>query len=418
MSASVMVNNGQSKNQNQEEKVMFCVSAAELKKALAIMKKGMDRKSSLPVLNGVHISLDKYGKLSLHRTNLEVNIVRTFMGRGHEVEPFDVVVEDANLFEKTVASFKKADVNGWIETEEYEATSDTNASKKVKKQRQTLVLSDGKNEVRFNCVQEGPRDFPAFPDLPHTVFKIGVPDLRDALALTLPFAAEDETRPLLHTVNFKFHDNKLHLAATDGYRLGWYRDVWVSETNAPLPFSVNLPVKTCRVLQEVLKDTVEVKGALLTNHNWMFFRTDHYLIFSQLVDGNYPDYNTIIPKHHNTEVEVDAVEMLQVVKAVEPMVKDSSDITVFTLVNNGTADEDKFEVAPKEGTGNKSKWNLTGDVVGANLQIAFNAHYLKDAFAAFGKQRVRMEFNTPASPMLVHVNDNAVHVLMPMHITR
>ncbi|MFN8497347.1 MAG: DNA polymerase III subunit beta [Anaerolineae bacterium] len=415
------VNNGQFKNQQEEMemKAMFTVSAAELKKSLATMKKGMDRKSSLPILNSLHIVLEEQGCFYIERTNLQV-FVRRYFGGGTWDNAFDVVVEDAALFEKTVGSFGKAEINGWIEEEEFEGRENDNSTRKVKKYRKTLVLSNGKNEVRFNCLYDGLKDFPSFPNNPSCSFdKADLAQLRDAVALTVPFAAEDETRPILHAVNFKFHDNSLSLAATDGFRLGWYKKVEIEKGEAngvPLDYSINIPLNAARLLAEALKDTEEVSFLYDKAHNWMFFHTDHYRLVCTLTDGNYPDYNTIIPKHSNTSVNVAAVEMLQVVKAVEPLVKDNYGITVFDLENNGTAEEDKFEIKPKLGNG--SKWNVEGDVVGQNLQIAFNATYLKDAFSAFGKRNVEMKFGSAASPMLINVNDNAVHVLMPMHVAR
>jgi DNA polymerase-3 subunit beta len=210
----------------------------------------------------------------------------------------------------------------------------------------------------------------------------------------------------------------LTTAATDGFRLS------VADTNSlppTAPVRCLIPGKALIELGKLLKDdSTEVLFAASLNRNQVMFSVDNVTIVSQLIDGNYPSYEQIIPKSYSTLIAADRGMLQRTVKRAALFARDGANIIRFKVEPPSAG----MDFGLLHITADSTEYGDTSgqvDVVveGPATEIAFNAKYLSDALGAIKTEQVRIELLSAASPGVFKPSDgNFTHVVMPMHIGR
>ena len=149
---------------------------------------------------------------------------------------------------------------------------------------------------------------------------------------------------------------------------------------------------------------------------------------SQLIEGNFPDYKQIIPTSYNTRTVVDTKEFLRAAKIALLFARDAANIVRLQM----TPGEGELGPAPRRTRPGSLTLAATAAEVGDNvgqidaaiegqaMEIAFNGRYLIDILNVIDSAQVALETNTPSSPGVFRPvgDEDFVHVIMPMHISR
>jgi DNA polymerase-3 subunit beta len=232
-------------------------------------------------------------------------------------------------------------------------------------------------------------------------------------------AATDESRPILTGVLAKFHQGGLTLAAADGFRLSvTAADVGVDLDEA---VSIIIPARALAELSRISADEEDPIDLIITpQRNQILFHLSNTDLVSQLIDGNFPDYNQIVPKGHNTRTLVSTQELLKAVKVAFLFARDAANIIRFNVVPGSELTPGQVIVTGTSAEFGDNVSELDASIEGDEIEIAFNARYMIDALSVAGTPEVVLETSTPSSPGVIRPvgGDDFLCVVMPMHITR
>jgi DNA polymerase-3 subunit beta len=360
-----------------------------LARGLSVVSRAVSSRSTLPVLANVLLKTEDAG-LKLTATNLEIGITYWVPGK---IDTDGATTVPAKLLTDLVNSLPAGDK---IDLELSVG--------------ETLHIRSGRFESHIKGIDAD--EFPAIQtagDRPTT--RVAQNVLRRALAETAFAAASDEARPILTGVLAKFEGDQLTLAAADNYRIAVRTIDILDPVEAA---SVVIPARALNELSRILADTDDpVELVLAQAKNQVLFHLEGVDIVSRLIDGQFPNYQQVLPAAHTTRAEIDREELL---RAVRPA----------ALIASSSANIVKLQVGGDAGvvvTATAEVGDYTGDVEatveGDATTIAFNARYLNDVLSNVQADRFALELNGPLSPgVFKPVGDDAyVHVVMPVRTT-
>jgi DNA polymerase-3 subunit beta len=362
----------------------------DLKDALRLQRKVVDRRSSIPVLTGVLVGVNKSGLAivgtDLDRT-LETLVPMKAMGRGQIVvslEAFDAAVK-----------LLKGDIGVTFEQER-------------------LVLSNG--TVTHNVPKLADvSDYPPRGEAVDWGVAFSAPDAGiDDVLYSVGYAISyEETRYYLNGIYVCLRKGKLEFVATDGHRLalqrirapkvkGWQPQIW--------------PAKTCDVLEAAVNAVAEGEVKVVQDKKATRVRfdlPDQVTLWSKCIDGSFPDYDRVIPSDgFKTTVQVKTREALELMKQVvtgKRRRQGESEVAVLVagpvlkLARDATHED-----------ANPPSVELPGEVSGDQVAIGFNARYLVNTLER-GEGPATIQIGDPTWPMLFTFEGlDGCAVLMPM----
>jgi DNA polymerase-3 subunit beta len=370
-----------------------------LAKGLGTVGRAVATRSTLPVLSNILLESDE-GRLRLAATNLEIGLNCWI---GARVEEEGSITVPARLLTEFVNSLPP----GQIDMELAERT-------------QTLNLKCARYEANIKGI-----DASEFPDVPtaETIggrnnFYLEADTFRQMIDQVVFAAATDESRPILTGVLAKFHQGGLTLAAADGFRLSVASaDVGVDLDETT---SIIIPARALSELARVSADEEDPIELIITpQRNQILFHLANTDLVSQLIEGNFPDYNQIIPKGHSTRTLVGTQELLKAVKVAFLFARDAANIIRFNIVPGNDLTPGQIIITGTSTEFGDNVSEMDASIEGDTIEIAFNARYMIDALSVVGTPEVALETSTSSSPGVIRPadGDNFLCVVMPMHIT-
>jgi DNA polymerase III subunit beta len=252
--------------------------------------------------------------------------------------------------------------------------------------------------------------------------------LKDAIQSVVFAAAADDSRPVLAGVLVTATEGKLTLAAADGFRLA-VRKVDLDAGDAGAGQSADLSmIVPARALHEVARglpsDEDELVSVAVTpDMNQVLFRHRSAEVVSRLIEGQFPDYNRIIPRESKTRVTLQTADFLRNTKAAQVFARDNAMIVRLQMTPAEGADASlgRVTVAATSTEIGDYTGEVDAAVEGEAQQVAFNGRYLRDALEALDAQQAYLEVTGPASPGVIRPASGPngyLHVIMPMHVAR
>jgi DNA polymerase-3 subunit beta len=237
--------------------------------------------------------------------------------------------------------------------------------------------------------------------------------LRRALSEVTFAAATDETRPILTGVLTRFAGEVATLAAADNYRIAVKTLDLLSSVEET---SIVVPARSYAELMRVLGDTDEPVDIILAQaKNQVIFRVDTTEVVSRLIDGQFPNYQQVMPQSHATRAVLDREELLRAVRPAALIAHESANIVKLQI---GGDAEPGITVSANAEVGDHVG-QVEASVEGDGTTIAFNARYLADVLTNVTAEQFALELNGPLSPGVFKPigDDQYVHVVMPVRTT-
>ena len=268
----------------------------------------------------------------------------------------------------------------------------------------------------------------SYPNIPGVgdgdTIKIVAGEFREALRHVVFAAATDDGRPVLTGIHFRFGDEKnkeqndrLTLAAADGFRLAVYHMQVITDLTEPVQITV--PARALRELERLLSDEESsVEVYLHSDRSYVRFHLPGTQMTAQLIQGNYPSYDQLIPSEYQTRVVLAGDALQQSVRSAAVFARESSGIVRLRFNGDGGAESGITLTARAEELGNH-RGQVGASIEGEDSRIAYNVRYLQEALqVASGPAEIAMETSGPSNPGVFRVvgRDNYVHVLMPMFV--
>jgi DNA polymerase-3 subunit beta len=371
------------------------VMQENLARGLGIVSRAVSSRATLPVLANVLLRTQDSG-LKLTATNLEIGINCWVPGKVAEEGEITV---PAKLLTDLVSSFPN--------------------------QRVDLVLSPKDRTLKVTCAGSKSSikgieadEFPvvaAIGDAPAT--SVDARALREALGEVVFAAATDESRPILTGVLTKLAGSRMTLAAADNYRIAVRHLELASPVSAEMVIVV--PGRSYGELMRILPDgEASVEITVTPNKSQVLFHTEGIDLVSRLIEGQFPNYEPVIPSSHTSRAVVDREAFLSSARRASIFARDSANIVKIALGGEGVDGEEASAVSI---TAHAADIGDAADALEANLEgtpttIAFNARYLIDVLSNLGADEAALELSGPLAPGVIRGvgKDDYVHVIMPV----
>ncbi len=364
------------------------VMQENLARGLQVVSRAVSSRNTLPVLANVLLRTEDAG-LKLTATNLEIGITSWVAGK---IDGEGSLTVPARLFNDLVAGLPSGER---IDLEADGATS--------------LRIKAGRFQTQLRGIEA--EEFPVIPspgDRPTT--RVSQKELKRALSQVVFASASDEARPILTGVLTRLSGDKLTLAAADNYRIA-VRSLAILDPVEDI--SLVVPGRSYAELMRVLTDTDDpVDIMLASSKSQVLFHANDVDIVSRLIDGQFPNYQQVLPTSHSTKAIVERDELLKAVRISALIASSAANVVRLRVGDEGSG---TINVAAAADVG-EAQGDVEAQVEGEGVQIAFNARYLQEALQSLDQDQLSLEFSGALSPGVIRpTNDeDYVHVIMPV----
>jgi DNA polymerase-3 subunit beta len=370
------------------------VMQENLVRGLQTVSRAVSTRATLPVLANVLLKTENSG-IKLTATNLEIGINCWVPGKVTEEGEITV---PARLLTDLVASLPNQRIDLVLSPKD-----------------RTLKLTCGSNRSSIKGIEAD--EFPvvaAIGESPATSVDARV--LREALGEVVFAAATDESRPILTGVLTRLAGDTMTLAAADNYRIA-VRTVKLDRPVSP-DVTIVVPGRSYQELMRIMPDAEQpIEITVTPNKSQVLFHVDGIDLVSRLIEGQFPNYEPVIPTSHTSRAVLDREAFLSGTRRASIFARDSANIVKIELGGDGA----EGEVIGVSITAHAADVGDNADTVEASVEgspttIAFNARYLLDVLSNLGSEEAALELSGPLAPGVIRGigKDDFVHVIMPV----
>lgn len=371
----------------------FVISSSALLSLLQTTGKVISNKNTLPILDYFLLEL-RNGELKVTASDLETTLVGSL--KVEKIEKEGVIAAPAKLMLDSLKEFSE--------------------------QPLTIEANESTWEIKVSW-KSGSLAIPgtsglSYPDMPQLgeeqkSITFEVDTLLNGINKTIFATADDELRPVMNGVFISIDPALSTFVATDAHKLVKYS---AESENGDVTSSFILPKKPANLLKNVLlKEDEPIKVAFDSKN--VMFSLKHHVLICRLIEGNYPNYNAVIPSANPNKVIVDRVELLNGIKRVAVCSNQATNLIKLEISANTinlTAQDLDFSISANESL----SCSYEGDVI----TIGFKSTFLVEILANIETPSVLIELadSTRAGvykPVYDDKQGNAtLMLLMPMMI--
>jgi len=249
-----------------------------------------------------------------------------------------------------------------------------------------------------------------FPQLPAFKDKeiINIPQklLKEMISLTSFAVSHDETRYVLSGILFVIKDKYIRLVATDGRRLAFMEKAL--QDKAAAEKKVIIPSKTLNELYRVLNDEGSVK--IIFGENQVFFDIGSTKIISRLIEGEFPNYEQVIPKEIKQKIKIKREDFLSATRRAS-IFTDQDSLAVKLEIS-----KDKMIISKSVPYMGEAREELNIEYNGKNLTVGFNPMYLIDVLKSLNQEEIEFQIEDADKPGVIRMGQEYVYVVLPMQI--
>jgi len=372
----------------------FKINRDHFSNGLAQVLNVVGSKATMPILSNVLIEAEK-DYISLTTTNLDLGIRCKIKA---EVKEGGSVTLPVKRLATIVRELPNVDVT-------FDATPN----------HQVKLTSGGST---FKIVGIGKEEFPPLPEFgDEKSFTLEQAELTSMIKSVSYAQSSDETRYILNGVYFNFRDGKLNLVATDGRRLALIsKELEVPPESAG---SIILPAKTVSELTRMLDKGTQLKIAFNDRRASFQINTDKdssglvdsIYLYSKVVEGNYPNYQQVIPKETHQRIKLERELFLQCVHRAALVTSEKSNSVKIKLSSN------LLEITAQSPDFGEAHESMAIAYSGPDLQVAFNPAFVIDPLKALNKDEVFFELKDEVSPGVFKTLESFICVIMPVRLS-
>lgn len=340
-------------------------------------------RATLPILSNILIEAQQ-GKFKLTATDLDIGISC--------VVPVDIQ-EPGTI---TIPAKRFGDIIKEL----------PNDSVSINTKKNNLIIIETKS-CQFKIMGLPYEDFPKLPEFKEGgVVKLDQATLKEMLCLTSFAVSIDETRYILNGILFKMSPNNLTLVATDGKRLAVIEKTLKQNTEKDLRIIV--PLKTIQELNRNLQEEGEL--SLLLGNNQVLFDLGSAVIISRLIEGEFPDYQQVIPPASENKINVGREQFLLAVRRAALLSTPDYQAVKLEVLKN------KLVVSKSTPDIGESREEVTIEYQGKELAIGFNPNYLIDVLKNLKAEKIEFELTDTEKPGVIRI-DGYVYIVLPMRLS-
>lgn len=361
----------------------FTCSQKKLLESINVVQKAVSTRTTLPALEGILLEAQD-GVLKMTATDQSLSII-CFVDA--MIEDEGAVVIPSRLFGEIVKKLYDADIH-------------------ITGEEGNVVDIEAGNS-RFRLQGFSADEYPDVETMEERdPVEMGQEDLKKIIQKTIFAAAVEETRPILTGALFEIEGKGLTAVCLDGYRLGLTRSVLKKETEQK---KVVIPGRALFEISKIIGGEDNTVNITLGDRK-VLFDLGYTRIISKLLDGEFINYNQIIPAEYITRAKVDHQLLYDSMERAALVAREGKN----NLIRLGVYEKGLVITATSEiGTAQEE---VPAVFEGKELDIAFNARYFLDALRVIGDTEIMIDFTTQVSPCVLRPveGDEYVYLLLPV----
>ena len=358
-----------------------------LQKKLSFLNHAVYTKTQLPIL--LNILLETVdGKLKISSTDLEIGI-ETFISTTIEEE--GSVTVPAKTFTELINSLPDDTLR--LQTKE-----------------NTLEVVSKKTKSTFQTTSRD--DFPTlYEDKGEKIATLVGNDLHKDFSSVLFSSSTDTTRPALSGVLVRKESEGFLLVATDGYRLS-LKHYKVENNLETKDSSFIVPARVFKELLAINEEDDKINMYVSVGSNQILFEKGETVLVGRLIEGDFPNFEKIIPSDFSVSVEFDREDMQKAVKVCSIFARDAANIIKLSFY------KDHITVSSQSSSVGENTVDVDAKLSGEENEIAFNSRYLLDFLANIEAKDLVFEMTGPLNSGVFKVKDDTsfLHLIMPIRV--
>lgn len=368
----------------------FIVSSTALLSHLQAISRVINSKNTLPILDCFLFELQD-GTLKITASDIETTMITSI----------EVTESDSN---GSIAITARTLLDVMKEIPEQPLTFNIN----TETQETTVQYMNG----QYSVIGQNAYEYPQLTTLEENNVHINIPAnvLLDGINRAIFATADDELRPVMNGIYFDITPDDITMVASDGHKLVRNKNMSVKGSEKA---AFILPKKPANLLKNLLgkeENTVSIDF----DSRKAVFTMEKYQMTCRLIEGRYPNYNSVIPQNNPYKITIDRAVLLSALRRVSVFSSQSSSLVKLRMETNkliiSTQDLD-FSTSAEE--------TLVCQYEGNPMSIGFKAPFLIDILNNISGQDVIIELADPSRagvivPAEQEENSNLLMLLMPM----
>ena len=378
---------------------------SELNIAIQLVNKAVAARPTHPILSNILFTADEVtNKISLTGFDLNLGIQTTF---------------DANIDKSGAITIPSKILSEIVS----KLPNESPVTLKVEEDSENILLKSDRGS--FNLKGIASDDYPKLPFVESgTSLDINPTGFLQALKLTMFSSSNDESKQLLTGVHFKFKNQSLESAATDGHRLAvvltsegenFSKSEMINDLNNGDDYlSVTIPTRSLREIEKLVaakikEDTIK----LFYDKGQIVFISSNQIITTRTLEGTYPNYSQLIPDTFSKVFKFERNLLINSLERIAVLADQQSSVVKINI------NDDKFASisADAQDIGNANEL-LPVSFNGDQIDIAFNVRYLLEGLRVISSENILLKCNLPTTPAVLVPDDNSsfTYLVMPVQV--
>jgi DNA polymerase-3 subunit beta len=364
----------------------FAVQRETILKPLQMVSGIVEKKQTQPILSNILLNLEP-NKLTLTATDLEMEVIAS------------IPVETGDTSSTTVPVRKFLDTC---------KTLNEGSEVKFSVNKEKAVLNSSK--TRFSLTTLPAKDFPVI-DAKSPLFSFQIPQksLKHIIDKTSFAMALQDVRYYLNGLLLEINTAYVRAVSTDGHRLAISTaDVATGQSEVK---SIIVPRKAVLEISRILEDSDE-QVEVVIGENYIRLILQDVTFTSKLVDGQYPNYESVIPKNCDKQLVVDKNTIRQCL--VRTSILSNEKYRGIKLEIN----KDYLKASANNPDQEEAEDEIPITYDGEQIEMGFNVNYLIDAITALDSENIELNFTDSNGSTLIQASgeDSCLYVVMPMRL--
>ncbi len=358
------------------------ISKENLLNSIQIVQNIVSPKSTLPILSNMLVET-RNNIIKINTTDLDIGI-------SCEI-PVDII-EDGAI---TIPAKRFSDIVKELPDGDITITTKKN----------NHIDIEG-NKCRFKLIGLPKEEFPKFPEFKDKeVIKIDQAVLREMIRMTSFAVSHEESRYILNGILMEISEDSILMVATDGRRLAKIKKKITNPTKKEI--SVIIPSKAIYEIFRNLKEEGEV--SFITSINQVLFDINGVLIATRIIEGEFPNYNQVIPEPVNTKIKINTQEFLSAIRRANLLATPDFQAMKFEVFSN------KLVISKTTPDVGESREEVSMEYGGKELIIGFNPQFFIDVLKHINEENITLDLLGPDKAGVIRMGDY-LYLALPMRI--
>jgi len=270
-----------------------------------------------------------------------------------------------------------------------------------------LFLDCGPTHIELKGMD--PEPFPALQSVVgESIISVRQGVIREMIRQTIFAVGVDDFRPILTGTLIQNENGILSFVSIDGMRIALRN--WSIKEECP-DFKVIVPGKTLNEIGKILLP-IEEEVKIIASKNQIMFETDGCKIVSRLIEGEFFNYKSSVPKTFTSTIIVDKKFLLASIELASTITMNEKRYHVKFAIS-----KERLIVSSKTEIGDiREEMDVSAD--GNDIEVGFNPKYFADALKVIDDEKILIQFTSTVGPCIIKSLDNEdyMYLVLPLRI--